>query len=166
VSGVNIRAFDPAAMHLLLIYGWPGNVRELRNTIERAVVIADGDVIRIVDLPERVRAVQEIPDASSPSSDKPDHESTLQPDSIEPLPGDSLEEGLEINEEDLPEGAFRTSMRKYETLLVLAALRAAGGNQTEAAKRLELPRRTFQHKMKLLGIRRLGYSALNPPRGS
>jgi transcriptional regulator with PAS, ATPase and Fis domain len=35
----------------LLTYTWPGNVRELRNAIERAVILADGGVIRSEHLP-------------------------------------------------------------------------------------------------------------------
>jgi transcriptional regulator with GAF, ATPase, and Fis domain len=35
----------------LLAYAWPGNVRELRNAIERAVILADGGVIRSEHLP-------------------------------------------------------------------------------------------------------------------
>ena len=34
----------------LLAYAWPGNVRELENTIERAVVMAQGPVITVKDL--------------------------------------------------------------------------------------------------------------------
>jgi len=36
---------------LLLAYEWPGNVRELENVIERAVVLADGNVIETRHLP-------------------------------------------------------------------------------------------------------------------
>jgi DNA-binding NtrC family response regulator len=36
---------EPAALKVLMDYGWPGNVRELENVIERAVVLAPGDVI-------------------------------------------------------------------------------------------------------------------------
>src|SRR5205814_7289431 len=35
----------------LLAYPWPGNVRELRNAIERAVILADGGLIRSEHLP-------------------------------------------------------------------------------------------------------------------
>jgi transcriptional regulator with GAF, ATPase, and Fis domain len=35
----------------LAAYSWPGNVRELRNAIERAVILADGGVIRAEHLP-------------------------------------------------------------------------------------------------------------------
>jgi transcriptional regulator with GAF, ATPase, and Fis domain len=33
-------------------HGWPGNVRELENVIERAVTLAEGEVLELVDLPE------------------------------------------------------------------------------------------------------------------
>ena len=41
----------PDAKEHLLAYAWPGNVRELRNAIERAVILADGGVIRSQHLP-------------------------------------------------------------------------------------------------------------------
>jgi two-component system response regulator AtoC len=53
--GTNIRDVDPRARKLLLNYPWPGNVRELENTIERAVVLAESDMITVGDLPERMR---------------------------------------------------------------------------------------------------------------
>jgi transcriptional regulator with PAS, ATPase and Fis domain len=39
------------AKDYLLAYAWPGNVRELRNAIERAVILADGGLIRSEHLP-------------------------------------------------------------------------------------------------------------------
>jgi two-component system, NtrC family, response regulator AtoC len=53
--GTQIRALTADARKLLLEYAWPGNVRELENTIERAMVLCDGDVIDAHDLPERLR---------------------------------------------------------------------------------------------------------------
>jgi transcriptional regulator with GAF, ATPase, and Fis domain len=41
----------PDAKDQLLAYAWPGNVRELRNAIERAVILADGGMIRSEHLP-------------------------------------------------------------------------------------------------------------------
>ncbi len=38
-----------------LAYSWPGNVRELENTLERLVVLARGDQIAYVDLPQTLR---------------------------------------------------------------------------------------------------------------
>jgi two-component system response regulator AtoC len=53
--GTHIRGLSPEARRLLLEYAWPGNVRELENTIERAMVLADADVLETSDLPERLR---------------------------------------------------------------------------------------------------------------
>ncbi len=41
---------SPEAARALEEYSWPGNVRELQNTIERAVILADGKIIRTQDL--------------------------------------------------------------------------------------------------------------------
>jgi len=38
------------AMSVLMAHQWPGNVRELRNILERAVVVASGQVIEAADL--------------------------------------------------------------------------------------------------------------------
>ena len=53
--GTGIRGLSPEARKLLLEYGWPGNVRELENTIERAMVLAESDVLQTGDLSERIR---------------------------------------------------------------------------------------------------------------
>lgn len=42
--------FDTGAMQLLLGHPWPGNIRELDHAIERAVLMAQGDQLRAVDL--------------------------------------------------------------------------------------------------------------------
>ena len=56
-AGKNIKDVDYEAMQALLAYDWPGNIRELRNTLERAVVLADGEVITIHDLPDKFRTL-------------------------------------------------------------------------------------------------------------
>jgi DNA-binding NtrC family response regulator len=45
-----LTGFDPAAMQLMLEYVWPGNVRELDHAIERAVLLATGQMVRSSDL--------------------------------------------------------------------------------------------------------------------
>ena len=41
----SIKRISTPAIDMLMTYHWPGNVRELENTVERAVLVADGDVI-------------------------------------------------------------------------------------------------------------------------
>jgi DNA-binding NtrC family response regulator len=44
-----LTAFDPAAIQFLLDYAWPGNVRELEHAVERALLMAQDDVVRPSD---------------------------------------------------------------------------------------------------------------------
>jgi two-component system, NtrC family, response regulator AtoC len=57
--GTSIRGLDTEARRLLYEYAWPGNVRELENTVERAMVLTEGDTITAQDLPERVREARD-----------------------------------------------------------------------------------------------------------
>ena len=45
------RRFAPAALAALAARPWPGNVRELSNVIERALILAPGEVVELDDLP-------------------------------------------------------------------------------------------------------------------
>jgi len=45
-----VRGIEPAAMRKLSRYHWPGNIRELENTMERAVLLAEGETITTEDL--------------------------------------------------------------------------------------------------------------------
>jgi NtrC-family two-component system response regulator AlgB len=58
-----ITGFSQEAMTALHRYAWPGNLRELRNVVERAVILAAGDRIDVVDLPERLG--QPLPDCEA-----------------------------------------------------------------------------------------------------
>jgi transcriptional regulator with GAF, ATPase, and Fis domain len=119
----------------LIAYPWPGNVRELRNVIRRAVALSDGEQLHVHDLPESVRSPRprEVPRAANDR----------------PAPARRL-----------MAGGLRAQLERFEIDVILAALREANGSQLEAARRLELPLRTLQHKISRLGIRRLGYAHL------
>ena len=56
-----VARFSKGAMTLLLNYAWPGNVRELENTIERAVILTDTNVIHSHDLPDKLRSNLPLP---------------------------------------------------------------------------------------------------------
>ena len=54
-SGKSSLRFSDKALQSLRSYNWPGNVRELENVIQRLVVMTDGDLIDVPDLPELCR---------------------------------------------------------------------------------------------------------------
>jgi DNA-binding NtrC family response regulator len=47
-------------MRLMLNYAWPGNVRELENSVERAAILAETDVIHSHDLPDKLRSTSPV----------------------------------------------------------------------------------------------------------
>ena len=57
-------AFSPAALERLSAHDWPGNVRELRNVVERAVLLASGEIIRPADVVVGVAGETEAPHPS------------------------------------------------------------------------------------------------------
>ncbi len=54
-----VVGIDSKALEVLMNYRWSGNVRELENTIERAVVLADGENIMLENLPPEIREFKE-----------------------------------------------------------------------------------------------------------
>ncbi|MGN8056263.1 sigma-54 interaction domain-containing protein [Pedobacter sp. 22163] len=51
-SNRNLHGFSKKAISTMMAYSWPGNVRELEHLIERQVVMADGNVIKDIEIPE------------------------------------------------------------------------------------------------------------------
>jgi transcriptional regulator with PAS, ATPase and Fis domain len=58
------RAVSRRALEALRAHHWVGNVRELRNVIERAVLVADGDTLRLAHLPDALRGVRDVPSSA------------------------------------------------------------------------------------------------------
>lgn len=53
--GKNVKGASKKALKLIYDYDWPGNVRELENTIERCLVLCEGEQIEIDDLPAHIK---------------------------------------------------------------------------------------------------------------
>ncbi len=64
-NGKKIKGFDEPAWDWILSHNWPGNVRELKNAVERAVIMAKGDVITADDIMPRHIRTGEYPAAMS-----------------------------------------------------------------------------------------------------
>jgi two-component system response regulator HydG len=53
--GKPVPRFSDSALQVLKNYHWPGNVRELENVVHRLVVMTDGDLVDVPDLPTLMR---------------------------------------------------------------------------------------------------------------
>ncbi len=56
--GKNIKRISTPAIDMLMSYHWPGNVREVENTLERAVLVCDGNVIHGHHLPPTLQSAE------------------------------------------------------------------------------------------------------------
>jgi DNA-binding NtrC family response regulator len=110
-----------AALDRMLRHPWPGNIRQLRNAIEWAVLRASGRPLEEGDLP---------PELSKSASEPLGSSLTPPPPPLEP------ELGLDL-----------TAAGWAERQRIVAALAECHGNQTRAAEKLGIPRRTFVAKL-------------------
>jgi len=76
-SEKQIRGVSSRTQQLLLKYDWPGNVRELQNCIERAGVMAEGDIIDVGDLRQVLHPVAQAEAQADAGSALRDMEKTL-----------------------------------------------------------------------------------------
>ena len=123
------------ARDALLAYGWPGNIRELENVIERCVLLADDNTIRLRDLSTEVRSTA---GAGAGASGAGDDDDDSDPTAVGGL-----------------KGLVRERTRALERDLIMKALDQTNTNVTQAARLLKISRKSLQIKMKELGLREL-----------
>ena len=120
--GLRLSAAAEAALQR---HAWPGNVRELENIVQRAVILASGDVVDVaalqlgVDRPLAPTAAQGRQTVAAASS------GTLAAST--PASGE---------------------LRDVERAHILETLAAAGGSRKLAGQRLGMPERTLRHKLR------------------
>jgi DNA-binding NtrC family response regulator len=133
-AGKNMVRIEEDALEALAGYHWPGNIRQLENAIERAVVLADSESIGLADLPPeiigtavpagRVRGGRRLERVPVAGSALPATASEGLPDELAELERDRL----------------------------VAAVAQCGGNKSEAARLLGLPRSTLFSKLRKFGL--------------
>jgi DNA-binding NtrC family response regulator len=132
------RALSQGALKRLVEYNWPGNVRELKNTIDRAVIMAEGDEVAPKDLPDEITAGMS---------------------KANMVEGESELDGLRV-----PFTAdFREDRREFERRYITRCLEHTQGNVTRAAEILDMHRQSLQHKLRQLGLGRRYVSVNDTP---
>ncbi len=131
----SIRGITDETRRLIINHNWPGNVRELKNTIERGMILEDTSFLRPVYLPFSV----------GESGGRTVFERTSPTDGGQTLPNGRILPRLYI-----PEGG--TSLEEVEHAMVELAMRQANGNQTHAAKLLDISRDALRYKLKKFGL--------------
>jgi len=78
-----VKRLSPAVMERLLAYPWPGNVRQLESAIERAVILAEGDIIDEDHLPAEIITVHSGPSGQNVCAEMDIPDSGLDLDEVE-----------------------------------------------------------------------------------
>ncbi len=125
--GLPAQSIEPEARALLLAYDWPGNIRELENTLCRAMILCNGEQLKVADLPERILG-QGGAEASEVAR------------AIGPV---TLAQAVENVTERL------------ERVLIIRRLAECHGNRTVTAESLGISRKTLFNKMRQYGIESL-----------
>ena len=131
----SVRGISPETRRLLLAHNWPGNVRELKNSIERAMILEDEPILRPVYMPFAVG------EAARSGLTAFEHSSTGADGGGKQLPDGRVLPRLYIPEEG-------TSLEEVERAMVELAMRQANGNQTHAARLLDISRDALRYKLK------------------
>src|SRR5271170_4530383 len=131
----SVQGLSEETNRLVLSHNWPGNVRELKNTIERGMILEDEPFLRPVYLPFSV----------GESGGRTVFERTSPADGGKILPN-----GRSLPRLYIPEGG--TSLEEVEHHMVELAMRQANGNQTHAAKLLDISRDALRYKLKKFGL--------------
>jgi transcriptional regulator with GAF, ATPase, and Fis domain len=143
------------ALEALAAYSWPGNIRQLENAIERAVVLAEGDEIGRSDLPPEILAGGEPKEAPSPAAARQNRRRARATVSVS-APGASGHgargHGNGARGVDTTSGGLVDELVELERGRIEQALVRAGGNKSEAARLLTMPRSTLFSKLRKLGM--------------
>ena len=141
-QGREPKSIASNAVKALEKYHWPGNVRELENVLRRVLVVSQGDVVLLEDLPPEIAG-----ESSSSAA----------------LPGlAAVSEGAVEDVTILARQFFQWARRDpklkilpaVERELVIQALKETHGNQVHAAKLLGITRATLRKRVEKFGIQR------------
>ncbi len=134
-------SLSPQAMAAVIHYPWRGNVRELENLVQQLTILASGKEVEHVDLPDKFQDVT-IPEGfslqyaqNSAECSTPTQKLTYSEQSAEEY---DWQQGVDFNQ----------LINKFETQLIISAMRQTAGNKKEAARLLKLKRTTLLEKIK------------------
>lgn len=131
----HIHGCSAAALQGLQNFTWPGNVRELENTVQRACLLSQNQVLQLSDFPV-------LRDQSDPVED----------DGLETLIANKLRSALLQKEIEEINDLYTMVLEQMERPLLRIVLEKTRGNQLRAAEVLGINRNTLRKKIRLLGL--------------
>jgi len=132
-----VRA-ENKALEAMVDYHWPGNVRELQNYVERAVVMAEGDLLTVERLPAEVTGHNRPRGAGFRAEP-------------ETLAHELVQQGVRAAGPD-EDGLHTKIVNRVERELIAQVMLQCNNVQTKAAARLGINRNTLHKKLREYGL--------------
>ena len=152
-QGLGRVRFGDGVQQALLSYRWPGNVRELQNLMERLLILHAGSIVRLADLPPKLRAGREQGLSEAALSEPvaitvPDEN---EQDGLNALMAAMTETALQpvLPEEGMD---LRAYLEQIERSLIEQALQRSRHVIAHAAQHLGLRRTTLVEKIRKYGL--------------
>ncbi|MGE0107202.1 MAG: sigma-54 interaction domain-containing protein [Thiomonas sp.] len=160
-QGLGRVRFGDGVQQALLSYRWPGNVRELQNLMERLLILHAGSIVRLADLPPKLRAGGDL--GRDLGRGLSVTEAALPELATNPAAEDDEQEGLQalmramtepVLQPVLPEEGMdlRAYLEQIERSLIEQALQRSRHVIAHAAQHLGLRRTTLVEKIRKYGL--------------
>lgn len=161
-EGRKIRGIEPAALEMLKAYSWPGNVRQLENTVFRAIVLCETDILSVDDFPQIAALVEgyeaKIPPAPQlkPKPPTPVGQAAIIGGGPAPSAGGAVSDGMALGIPVVTNGGHIRRLEDVEADMIRLALHRYRGQMSEVARKLGIGRSTLYRKMRDLGVEAKG----------
>jgi two-component system response regulator HydG len=127
--GKSIEGYNNDVMEVFMRYPWPGNLREFKNVVKRAVLLAKKDSIDMSCLPTEIIYHEVVTSAT-------------------PAPAQTHPQTVSVP----PTTDLKAFTEKSEREIILSTLEQVRFNKSQAARLLNIDRKTLYNKLRLYGI--------------
>lgn len=145
-EGRKIHGITSQALQMLQAYAWPGNVRQIENTIFRALVLCETEVLDVVDFPQ-IAALVDGYEAKVPPAPP-----GIAPRQMLAHVAGQVSDGNAIGVSIVTAGGHIRTLEEVEADMIKLAMHRYRGQMSEVARKLGIGRSTLYRKMRDLGL--------------
>jgi DNA-binding NtrC family response regulator len=149
-EGRKVRGITPTALEMLRAYSWPGNVRQLENTVFRAIVLCESDILDVQDFPQIASLVEGYQVIVPPAPAAP--VKVAPQAAIVRSVGSQVSDGMAFGIPVVTNGGHIRKLEEVEADMIRLALNRYRGQMSEVARKLGIGRSTLYRKMRDLGL--------------